>query len=551
MFQLDLTEKKHYLDKSVKKSQIIFFSFFLIISNYLQILGQEKTKIKIERAGFFEKDKNKFPGASVLTRDKNQKVIISHDGVLMTCNQAFFYEDKNFIEAYGEVSLNQADTLKMKANYIEYNGDTKLVFAKGEVVLNEPESNLYTESLYFDRNKQEAFYKNKGKLIRNITDTIYSLKGTFFANEKKYRFQNNVDLRTPKYNIYSDVLDYFTESGKSYFFGPTDIITDDSKIYCEIGYYDTTNDKGYFIKNSNIEFEEYKINGDSIYFDRSINYASASNNIKILDTINKTLTTGHYAEIHRNIDSMFIKKRALISSFKEKDTTHIHGESIIITGKEDEQIIRAFMNGRILRNNLSGKCDSIHFSQITGIAQLINKQNNLKNRSRKIKKPILWNYKSQITGDSIHIKFDTKKNNIDSLFVFDNAFIIEKDTLDLGFNQISGKKLNGNFIDGKLKEVDIIKNAESVYYLRNSENELIGIDKSKSAKIKILISDQNIEKFTKINQIDGKIYPEDKFNENDKLLKGFFYREDEVIKTINDLFSNDEEFKLIKIKSLE
>ena len=513
--------------------------------------AQEKTKIKIERAGFFEKDKVKYPDASVLTRDKNDKVLISHDGVLMTCNQAFFYEDRNFIEAYGEVSLNQGDTLNLKANYLEYNGDTRLVFAKGNVILNEPGSNLYTESIYFDRNSQEGFYTNKGKLIRNYTDTIYSLRGTFFANEKKYRFENNVDLRTPKYNIYSDLLDYFTESGKSYFFGPTDIITDDSKIYCEIGYYDTTNDKGYFIKNSNIEFEEYKINGDSIYFDRSINYASASNNIKILDTINKTLTTGHYAEIHRNIDSMFIKKRALISSFKEKDTTHIHGESIIITGKEDEQIIRAFMNGRILRNNLSGKCDSIHFSQITGIAQLINKQNNLKNRSRKIKKPILWNYKSQITGDSIHIKFDTKKNNIDSLFVFDNAFIIEKDSLDLGFNQISGKKLNGNFIDGKLKEVDIIKNAESVYYLRNSENELIGIDKSKSAKIKILISGQNIEKFTKINQIDGKIYPEDKFNENDKLLKGFFYREDEIIRTINDLFSDDKKFQLTKIKSLE
>ena len=31
--------------------------------------------------------------------------------------------------------------------------------------------------------------------------------------------------------------------------------------------------------------------------------------------------------------------------------------------KENEQIIRAFMNGKILRNNLSGKCDSIHFSQ--------------------------------------------------------------------------------------------------------------------------------------------------------------------------------------------
>ena len=48
--------------------------------------------------------------------------------------------------------------------------------------------------------------------------------------------------------------------------------------------------------------------------------------------------------------SAFIKKRALIASFKERDTTYIHGESIIITGKENEQIIRAFMNGKILRN---------------------------------------------------------------------------------------------------------------------------------------------------------------------------------------------------------
>ena len=249
----------------MKKSFLLIIIVFFSSCIYLNVKAQEKTKIKIERAGFFEKDKVKYPDASVLTRDKNDKVLISHDGVLMTCNQAFFYEDRNFIEAYGEVSLKQGDTLNLKANYLEYNGDTRLVFAKGNVILNEPESDLYTESIYFDRNLQEGFYTNKGKLIRNITDTIYSLRGTFFAKEKKYRFEKEVDLRTPKYNIYSDVLNYFTESGKSYFYGPTDIITDDSKIYCEIGFYDTENDNGYFIKNSKIDFEEYKINGDSIY----------------------------------------------------------------------------------------------------------------------------------------------------------------------------------------------------------------------------------------------------------------------------------------------
>ena len=82
----------------------------LVFCFYTKIFAQEKTKIKIERAGFFEKDKNKFPDASVLTRDKEQKVLISHDGVLMTCNQAFFYVERNFIEAFGEVSLKWVDS---------------------------------------------------------------------------------------------------------------------------------------------------------------------------------------------------------------------------------------------------------------------------------------------------------------------------------------------------------------------------------------------------------------------------------------------------------
>ena len=179
----------------------LFIIFFQLISFNTQIFAQEKTKIKIERAGFFEKDKVKFPDASVLTRDKNEKVLISHDGVLMTCNQAFFYEDRNFIEAFGDVVLNQGDTLNLTANYLEYNGESKLVFAKGNVILDEPESNLYTESLFFDRSKQEAFYTKKGKLIRNLTDTIFSQAGTFYVEKKKYKFEKDVDLRTPKYNI--------------------------------------------------------------------------------------------------------------------------------------------------------------------------------------------------------------------------------------------------------------------------------------------------------------------------------------------------------------
>ena len=92
---MDQTEKKLYLDKFVKKFVLFIINFQLLFSVSIFVTAQEMTKIKIEKAGFFEKDKIKFPDASVLTRDKNQKVLISHDGVLMSCNQAYFFEEKN------------------------------------------------------------------------------------------------------------------------------------------------------------------------------------------------------------------------------------------------------------------------------------------------------------------------------------------------------------------------------------------------------------------------------------------------------------------------
>jgi len=548
LFQLDLTEKKPYLDKSLKNFDItlIFIFIFSIV-----IYSQEKTIIRIEKAEFFEKNEEKFPGASILSKGNNSRVLISHDGAILKCDEAFFYEKKNFIEAYGNVSLNQGDTITLNSNYLEYNGNNKLVFAKGDVILDEPESKLYTQSLSYDRNLQQAYYDENGLMIRNGIDSIKSKTGTYFANKKRYDFKINVNLKSPKYIIDSEQLNYLIEDGKSYFYGPTDIKTNDSEIYCEIGFYNTESDIGYFIKNSKIDFEEYTIYGDSIFFNKKNNYASAINNVKIIDTINNSITTGHQAEIFRDIDSMYVKNEALVAYHTKTDTTYIHGEVISLVGKEGEQIMNAFYKGKILNGNLSGKCDSIHFDQSTGVAKLINLENKQENKSRTIKRPVLWNSNSQITGDSIYFKFNLRDNTIDSLFVYNNVFIIEKDSLDLSFNQIKGKNLRGNFIDSKLKEVDIIKNAESIYFLRNSENELIGIDKSKSAKIKIFIEEQSIESFTKMNQIDGKIYPEEKFDTKLRILKGFYFREDEIIKEIKDLFKEDKKFKKIKINQLQ
>ncbi len=95
---------------------------------------------------------------------------------------------------------------------------------------------------------------------------------------------------------------------------------------------------------------------------------------------------------------------------------------------------------------------------------------------------MLWSGLSQMTGDTIHLQSNNKTEQLDSMRVFNNAFLIQKDTIK-GYNQVKGMDLVGLFEDNELYQVDINKNTETLYYSRNSDQELIGINKTLSSSI--------------------------------------------------------------------
>lgn len=87
------------------------------------------------------------------------------------------------------------------------------------------------------------------------------------------------------------------------------------------------------------------------------------------------------------------------------------------------------------------------------------------------------------------------------------------------------------------------KNAEVIYYSRNAQNQLIGINKSKSGKLNITIDDNKIDEIIFYNLPDGKINPENKFLKNNRTLKGFDWRESERPKSAKDFLYNIENVK--------
>lgn len=494
----------------------------MLLLSFSNAFAQKTSTIVIENSDFSDLNEIELPGAFLLTGN----VRAVHDGVVLTCNKAYYYKNENYIKAFGDVQMVQGDTLFLNGKYAEYNGNVKQAFATGNVVMRSPEMSLVTDTINFDRVKQEAYYNSNGTIV-NKENTLKSKSGRYYLTQKKYQFLTSVILTNPQYVIKSNHLDYYTNSGHSYLFGPSTITGKENFIYTEKGFYDTKKNKAHFVKNSYIKYNDRLIKGDSLYYDRNQEFASATRNVKITDSINKAIIKGHYGEVYRNKDSLFITKRASVRTLMEQDSMFIHGKRLVVTGKQGERIIRGYNNVRFFKTDMSGKCDSLHSDQKRGLTQLIGR-------------PILWNFDNQLTGDVMHLIGNNKTEKLDSLKVLNNAFIISKDTIGTGFNQVKGLNLYGKFRDNKLYEVDIVKNTEVIYYLRNDEQELIGINKNSSSKINMILDGKTIETITFFNNVDGEIYPEAELPENTRKLRGFVWRGDERIKTKEDIFPPEE-----------
>tara|TARA_B100000963_G_scaffold141641_1_gene123321 strand:+ start:6303 stop:7970 length:1668 start_codon:yes stop_codon:yes gene_type:complete len=541
----------------VKKKLFLSIINFVSIFWFNSLVAQEETKIiEIIQAGGSTQDQQKFPGANILVKKDNIRVHLFHEGALIKSNISYFYPKLNFFKANGNIIFTQGDTLKMTCDYIEYDGTKKLAKAWGSVLLDRGDVELKTDTLYLDRENSEAYYNTFGTILDEQTK-LTSNRGIYFMNFKKYRFISDVKIDDPEYKLKSQQLDYFTESKMAFFHGKTSIIGKDYNIYCETGSYNTKLQKGNFQKNAIILYNNKEIKGDSLYFDNEIDYAAATNNISIIDTLNKSVINGHYGEIFKARDSAIITQRALAVNIVDQDSLYIHADTLVATGPSDKRILRGYYDVRIFKSDLRGKSDSIHLNQKTGLIKMLKlpltrKENQIFSESQKnARNPILWFGKSQMSGDKIFLTSDINTQKLDSLKIIGNSWIIEKDSIgEAGFNQIKGVLLDGLFKNGELSEIEIAKNTEVIYYMYSDEdNELIGIDKTTCSRLKMITEDNQIKDITFFVSPDGELLPEKDLPINERKLKGFIWRDEERPKNISDLFSNED--KLFELRVIE
>ena len=100
---------------------------------------------------------------------------------------------KNSFDAYGNVLIQQGDTLFVYADELYYDGNIKLAHLRYNVLMDNLTATLETDSLNYDRAKNVGYYFDGG-VIRDSLNTLVSEMGHYYPANNTAVFRHKVKL---------------------------------------------------------------------------------------------------------------------------------------------------------------------------------------------------------------------------------------------------------------------------------------------------------------------------------------------------------------------
>lgn len=249
-----------------------------------------------------------------------------HDDVILTCDSALYYKQSNSFDAFGNVHMNQGDTLTLVSDVLFYDGTDQLARARHNVILTHNQMRLYCDSLDYDRLYELGYFFNGGRLVDG-DNTLESEWGQYSPPTHEAVFNYNVDMRTPKSTLVSDTLHYNTETGWARIVGPSNVDNGDNHIYSENGSYDTRGERVYLLDRSIVSNKGISIEADSLYYQSDSTLSKGFGNVVYIDRDNRNELRGNYLLYSDSLGYAEAADSAMCVDYSQPDTFYIHADT--------------------------------------------------------------------------------------------------------------------------------------------------------------------------------------------------------------------------------
>ncbi len=255
------------------------------------------------------------------------EVEMRQGSTFMSCDTAILFVEENNVIAYGNVLIQQGDSLAVYADSLFYNGNERVADLFRDVSLSSKEQQLFTELLKYDLKTKVATYFTGATLTTDSTQ-LTSRKGYFYVSRDEAYFKDTVFVVNEKFSMVCDTLKYNVKTKEATFLGPTRIDQNNSKIYCERGTYNTETRNAVLYENAQFIKEDQQGTSDTIIYDGKLKELIMKGNAKFRDNDKKASADQIVYEEETEITRM--EGNAIYDS----KTQHIESDIIIYNKKE-------------------------------------------------------------------------------------------------------------------------------------------------------------------------------------------------------------------------
>lgn len=395
-------------------------------------------------------------------------------GMRMFCDSAHFYSETEAFDAFGNVRMEQGDTLFVYADTLKYRSLSQLGMLWGEPVrMINKDVTLKTDEFIYDFQAEYGYYEVGGTLIDN-QNVLVSRLGNYVPATKEASFfidvkLNSLDEKNDSMVIYTDTLYYNTDTHIAELFSPSEVINKRDTIFTSHGVYDTNNEVAELYARSLVRMGRgTTLEGDTLYYDKAAGFGWARGNMCMVDEQRQSMLTGEYGYYDQIIDSAYVTGRALAKEYSQGDTLYLHGREIFSTARFDTvvipadtlsgmperwridtcHVIRSFPRVRFYRSDMQGVCDTMRFEEKDSTLYMV-------------KNPIVWSGERQIFGNVINVHLND--STIDRAWLPQFGFSAEM--IEEGyFNQLSGKEMTAYFVNGDMRGLDVSGNVEAIMF---------------------------------------------------------------------------------------
>lgn len=394
--------------------------------------------------------------------------------MFMFCDSAHFYEASSSLNAFGNVRMEQGDTLFVYADELDYNGADELATFYGDdinpVRLINKDVELETYTFYYDIASNIGYYDNEGK-ITDAENQLTSGYGQYSPDTKDAEFREHVvlnDIEEKDFRMTTETLLYNTGTHIARIISPTTIVTDSATVYSSNGIYNT--DMGFselFDRSLIVTEGGNTLTGDTIYYDQKAGFGEAFGNMVLTDSVRQTMLEGNYGCYFEKQDSAFATNRARILEYSKGDTLYMHGDTIrsYVLHDDSTHVMTAYPRVRFWRVDIQGLCDSLSFMERDSTLYMH-------------RHPIVWNEARQIFGNVIYVHFND--STVDWAKLPEFGFTAEHVGEEF-YNQLSGKEMLATFVDGNMRRLDVSGNVEVVLLPEESDSTINKIVNSESS----------------------------------------------------------------------